>query len=220
MQKQEEWLGGRQKSLAPAANHYVCMQTHANTRQHTACHSRLPTGPACPQVETLGLGWCKVGNGPGVKAVADMLMYNQTIRRLDLRGNGLGNDGARAGRRGFCGLAWRVAGCCCCCPSRSYSPAGAIWVQPRLQGAHRLTLLFPLTPLSCLQARSGSAAASRSTPPDPSLPPRPLVLPAGAIWFSRGFKEHTNEQLRELELGYNEIKDEGACALAQVSWRR
>jgi hypothetical protein len=46
------------------------------------------------------------------------------------------------------------------------------------------------------------------------------VLPAGAIWFSRGFKEHTNEQLRELELGYNEIKDEGACALAQVSWRR
>jgi hypothetical protein len=126
VQKQEEWLGGRQKSLAPAANHYVCMQTHANTRQHTACHSRLPTGPASPQVETLGLGWCKVGNGPGVKAVADMLMYNQTIRRLDLRGNGLGNDGARAGRRGFCGLAWRVAGCCCCCPSRSYSPAGAI----------------------------------------------------------------------------------------------
>lgn len=39
---------------------------------------------------------------------------------------------------------------------------------------------------------------------------------AGAIWFSRGFKEHANEALRELELGYNEIKDEGACALAQV----
>lgn len=28
---------------------------------------------------------------------------------------------------------------------------------------------------------------------------------AGAIWFSRGFKEHTNENLRELELGYNEV---------------
>ncbi len=40
--------------------------------------------------------------------------------------------------------------------------------------------------------------------------------PAGAIWFSRGFKEHTNGNLTELELGYNEIKDEGACALAQV----
>lgn len=39
---------------------------------------------------------------------------------------------------------------------------------------------------------------------------------AGAIWFSRGFKEHTNGNLTELELGYNEIKDEGACALAQV----
>ena len=29
-------------------------------------------------------------------------------------------------------------------------------------------------------------------------------------------KEHTNEQLRDLDMGYNEIKDEGACALAQV----
>ena len=39
---------------------------------------------------------------------------------------------------------------------------------------------------------------------------------AGAIYVSRGMKEHTNEQLRDLDMGYNEIKDEGACALAQV----
>lgn len=53
-----------------------------------------------------------------------------------------------------------------------------------------------------------------------ALPTPSLCLPAGAIWFSRGFKEHTNENLRELELGYNEIKDEGACALAQVPLSR
>jgi hypothetical protein len=39
---------------------------------------------------------------------------------------------------------------------------------------------------------------------------------AGAIYVSRGLKEHTNENLKDLDLGYNEIKDEGACALAQV----
>lgn len=56
--------------------------------------------PVPPQIETVGLGWCKVGSGEGVKAVADMLMYNQSIRRLDLRGNGLGNDGGLRGARG------------------------------------------------------------------------------------------------------------------------
>lgn len=40
------------------------------------------------------MGWCKVGAGDGAKAVADMLMYNGSMRRLDLRGNGFGNDGA------------------------------------------------------------------------------------------------------------------------------
>lgn len=39
---------------------------------------------------------------------------------------------------------------------------------------------------------------------------------AGAIFLSRGLKEHQNEHLRELDMGYNEIKDEGACALAQA----
>ena len=38
----------------------------------------------------------------------------------------------------------------------------------------------------------------------------------GAGHLSRALKEHANEKLRELDLGYNEIKDEGACALAQA----
>ena len=46
---------------------------------------------------------------------------------------------------------------------------------------------------------------------------RILVAPvAGAIYISRGMKEQTNEGLKDLDLGYNEVKDEGACAIAQV----
>lgn len=41
----------------------------------------------------------------------------------------------------------------------------------------------------------------------------------GAILLSRALKEHTNEQLQELDLGYNEIKDEGACQIALVSFQ-
>jgi len=33
---------------------------------------------------------------------------------------------------------------------------------------------------------------------------------------SRGLRQHENKKLAELDLGYNEIKDEGACAIAQV----
>jgi hypothetical protein len=39
---------------------------------------------------------------------------------------------------------------------------------------------------------------------------------AGAKQLARALKEHTNDKLTELDLGYNEIKDEGACTLAQV----
>lgn len=39
---------------------------------------------------------------------------------------------------------------------------------------------------------------------------------AGAGFISQALKEHTNERLMEIDLGYNEIKDEGACAVAQV----
>lgn len=41
---------------------------------------------------------------------------------------------------------------------------------------------------------------------------------AGAAQICRALKEHSNEGLFELDLGYNEIKDDGACFLAQVSF--
>ncbi len=66
----------------------------------------------------------------GAHHVADLLMFNSTIRTLDLRGNALGND--------------------------------------------------------------------------------------GAIILSRGLKTAESIKLQELDMGYNEIRDEGACALAQV----
>lgn len=34
--------------------------------------------------------------------------------------------------------------------------------------------------------------------------------------MSRGLREHSNPKLDDLDLGYNEIKDEGACAIAQA----
>jgi hypothetical protein len=76
----------------------------------------------------------QVGGGEGARAVSDLLMYNTRLVSLDLRGNGLGND--------------------------------------------------------------------------------------GIIFLSRGIRGHENKHLSELDLGYNEIKDDGACALAQVGgWR-
>ena len=47
----------------------------------------------CLQVETLKMGWCNVGADDGAKAVADLLMFNSTLATLDLRGNGLGDEG-------------------------------------------------------------------------------------------------------------------------------
>jgi hypothetical protein len=47
------------------------------------------------QVETLKMGWCNVGPDDGAKAVADLLMFNSTIKTLDLRGNGLGDAGVQ-----------------------------------------------------------------------------------------------------------------------------
>lgn len=38
----------------------------------------------------------------------------------------------------------------------------------------------------------------------------------GAILISRGLRAHENDKLAELDMGYNEVKDDGACALAQV----
>ncbi|CAK0782497.1 hypothetical protein CVIRNUC_005717 [Coccomyxa viridis] len=47
------------------------------------------------KVETLKMGWCNVGPDDGAKAVADLLMFNNTIATLDLRGNGLMDAGAK-----------------------------------------------------------------------------------------------------------------------------
>ena len=47
------------------------------------------------QVETLKMGWCNVGPDDGAKAVADLLMFNSTVKTLDLRGNGLGDAGVQ-----------------------------------------------------------------------------------------------------------------------------
>lgn len=41
----------------------------------------------------------------------------------------------------------------------------------------------------------------------------------GAIITGRGLRTAESRVLGELDLGYNEIKDDGACALAQVGGR-
>jgi hypothetical protein len=38
----------------------------------------------------------------------------------------------------------------------------------------------------------------------------------GAILISRGLRAAENKKLGDIDLGYNEIKDDGACSLAQV----
>jgi hypothetical protein len=40
----------------------------------------------------------------------------------------------------------------------------------------------------------------------------------GAILLSRGLRSAESKLLGELDLGYNEIKDDGACSLAQVGF--
>ena len=45
------------------------------------------------QIEVLKVGWCKVGENEGAKAIADLILFNTTIATLDLRGNSLNNPG-------------------------------------------------------------------------------------------------------------------------------
>lgn len=56
--------------------------------------------PEHPQITALKMGWCKLGPA-GARAVSDLLMFNQSLTALDLRGNGLGNDGAIILARGL-----------------------------------------------------------------------------------------------------------------------
>ena len=41
------------------------------------------------QVDTLKIGWCNIEDGDGAKALADLLMFNQTLATVDARGNKL-----------------------------------------------------------------------------------------------------------------------------------
>ncbi len=73
---------------------------------------------APPQLETLKLGWCKVAGGDGARALSDLLLLNSTLVHLDLRGNGLGNDGAILLSRGLkvgaaMGGGWLCVRQCC-----------------------------------------------------------------------------------------------------------
>lgn len=86
------------------------------------------------QLDTLKLGWCKIGPEEGASAIADLIMYNTSISSLDLRGNNLGDPGASA--------------------------------------------------------------------------------------IAQSMRGHENDHFTELDMGYNEIKDEGAYALAMVSYVR
>ena len=49
----------------------------------------------CVQIDVLKMGWCKIGEKDGAKAIADLILFNTSLTTLDLRGNGLGNAGKR-----------------------------------------------------------------------------------------------------------------------------
>ena len=40
------------------------------------------------------MGWCKVGGEQGAASLAEMLLFNDSLTTLDIRGNQLGNSGA------------------------------------------------------------------------------------------------------------------------------
>ena len=66
-------------------------QSHGAFKGHRErmCKHRFSTGVQFPrpQVDTLKVGWCKIGEADGAKALADLLMFNQTLSTVDLRGN-------------------------------------------------------------------------------------------------------------------------------------
>lgn len=60
---------------------------------HAAVLSFKVHAAAPLQVEVLKMGWCKVGEGDGAKAIADLILFNTSLTTLDLRGNSLNNPG-------------------------------------------------------------------------------------------------------------------------------
>lgn len=125
-------LAASLKTLAPPVAQEAVSLVQAGPKVlHTGCNCRVTCVHL--QVETLRLGWCKLGSGDGAAAVADLLLFNASLVTVDLRGNGFGDS--------------------------------------------------------------------------------------GAIHIARALRELTTEKLAELDLGYNEIKDDGACQLALVRCR-
>lgn len=70
---------------------------------------------ACPagafkfetKLEVLKLGWCKVGGGEGAKAMADLLMYNKTLRQVSW--GATRPCAAQLPMRGCSGVVWVTA---------------------------------------------------------------------------------------------------------------
>ncbi len=103
---------------------------HAERQAHHESAPRLQPLAPTVQIDVLRMGWCKIGGEKGAAAVAELLLFNDSLTTVDIRGNQLGNS--------------------------------------------------------------------------------------GAMHISRALKEHANEKLGEIDVGYNEIKDDGAFAIAQV----
>jgi len=79
-----------------------------------------------------------VGAG-GAQALCELLMYNQTLSALDLRGNAFGNDGAIVLGRGLRAMVRaRAQGACAsdcagasCCSRRTFCKLGVVLVEAR-----------------------------------------------------------------------------------------
>ena len=50
------------------------------------------------KLETLKLGWCKIGGGDGAAAIADLIMFNTSLVTVGGRVTGGGGAGAGRGR--------------------------------------------------------------------------------------------------------------------------
>lgn len=194
---------------------HMCAHTTSDTHLNTDCTLNCPAALlpffACltptgafkfeTKLEVLKLGWCKVGGGEGAKAMADLLMYNKTLRQVGGRFFGGGGGGGVKGR----GCVSGTGGCFShhhhhhSLTHQHMSPAGAaasvcLYVTPSLPPPN-----------------------TKNTHPHTQLDLRGNGLGNdGAIIIGRGLRTAESKVLGELDLGYNEIKDDGACALAQV----
>lgn len=64
-------------------------------------------------MDTLKIGWCNIEDGDGAKALADLLMFNQTLATVDMRGNKLVRVPAvPIVATNSCGCGYRNSGAC------------------------------------------------------------------------------------------------------------